>query len=119
MQEKNFFYAPVDINGRFQFDSLSNKKTGVKLTDSDKKYGGLIVKKIVLSLVENDSVSPQEPGGEWISTHYGSIIKNPDESFWMDTLSQSEVATRAWWTNEERAKKCEAIGFKVVRVKFD
>lgn len=48
-----------------------------------------------------------------------NLIQNPDDSLWMDTLSPSEVETRAWWGDAERAAKREALGFKVVRVQLE
>lgn len=112
-------YAPVDADGRFRFEKISQKKREIRLTESEKKYEGLRVKAVSLTLSQ-DAASPPETGDDdWASKHTGWIIQNPDDSLWMDTLALSEAETRAWWGDAERAAKLEALGFKVVRVQLE
>lgn len=112
-------YAPVDAEGRFLFSKLSQQKREVKLTKSELKYGGLTVKPVLLRLSHDATALPACDAEDWTVKHTGWIIQNPDDSFWMDTLAPSEVETRAWWGDPERAAKREALGFKVVRVQLE
>ncbi|WP_341744604.1 hypothetical protein [Azonexus hydrophilus] len=112
-------YAPVDANGRFRFAQLSQKKKGIQLTESEKKYERLTVKAVLLTLSQDADPLPVDGDDDWAAKHTGWIIQNPDDSLWMDTLAPSEAETRAWWGDAERAAKREALGFKVVRVQLE
>ena len=115
--DQHILFAAINADGEFSMQQVRLKKKEVNVSPSDAKYGTR-VGKVVMSPIEGD-VQTVATDSLMAAKHIGWIVKNPDETYWWDTLSESEAETRSWWANQERAAKSEAMGFKVVPVAIE
>lgn len=100
------FYAAVGPDGAFSFHDLHRAKRSVQITGSDRTYGGVTVRTITMKMRE-----PGAPAAE-VS---GWIVLNPDNTWWLDSLSATEAEAISWMSDRARM---ELLGFKAVEVGF-
>lgn len=100
-------YVAVSPDLVFSLDDLKRKKRDVVVSETDKRYGNVQVKKVEMHIIQ-----------EALDAHavVGWVVQNPDETFWWDTLASSLAETQAWMTR--RREQMLALGFKTVCAEF-
>jgi hypothetical protein len=109
-------YSKTGPDGQFRFHDLVASKAAACPTEAEVRYGDVAIRAFGVKLPEQGTEVSNAAPDDFAPAHTGFVIRNPDGSFGWDSFSATEVETRQWWTNPERAAKMEALGFEVVPV---
>jgi len=101
------FYVPTGPSCEFGLHDLVRKKSAIRITESDRLYGGVTIKTARMAVVDSEPTA---------GTVTGWIVQNPDDSFWLDSLEHTQAKSESWMSDMERMMK---LGFKVVQVQFN
>lgn len=107
------YYAAVREDGGFHFSDIKRAKKNVHVSARDAMHG-VRVARLEASVLEEAPVD-----ATWETDRVGCIIRNPDGTFWNDTLSSSKLETEQWWgADPAKPAQMATIGFQTVGLRF-
>jgi hypothetical protein len=109
------FFAACAPDDSFSLYTIHKKKSAIRVTPSDRKYGGMTVKRVVMMPFEGEIPEGLTPEETWKRYKLAWIWQNDDKSFWMDSLSISQAEASAWSSSPERSIR---LGMAVIPVQF-
>lgn len=117
MKPTHTLFAAINRDGEFSLQGIFRKKCDVSISPTDAKHG-TFAGKIGMNLFEGDPISVVVDSA-LATKHIGWIVKNPDETFWWESLSETESDAWGNATRPDRIARMQSLGFKAVAVVFE